>query len=185
MHRCEKGISGIPSVLNTNKVDNYYLEANTIRSIERPQCCARKACRCEEDVQAFLDENHKPDDGASFVVKPQTGAGFGGVTFFFRLSPSRLGSPPQDSCGRAQDTPPKQVPSLHSCRCTASRVLEGKQPSTLSIPWLRTASPRLLLPCGSTTSIPTMALPLSASARNSKSFRIPTARRSSNIPKRC
>jgi biotin carboxylase len=67
--------SGIP-VLNT-KVDKH-LQANTIRS-NGLNAVREKLARCEEDVQAFLDENNEP--GTSFVVKPQTGAGSVGVTF--------------------------------------------------------------------------------------------------------
>mmetsp|Transcript_34051 Transcript_34051/g.82585 ORF Transcript_34051/g.82585 Transcript_34051/m.82585 type:complete len:487 (+) Transcript_34051:189-1649(+) len=67
--------SGIP-VLNT-KVDKH-LQANTIRSRGLNAVREKLAC-CEDDVQAFLDENNEP--GASFVVKPQTGAGSVGVTF--------------------------------------------------------------------------------------------------------
>ena len=67
--------SGIP-ILNT-KVDKH-LQANTIRS-NGLNAVREKLARSEEDVQAFLDENNEP--GASFVVKPQTGAGSVGVTF--------------------------------------------------------------------------------------------------------
>ncbi|KAL3932898.1 MAG: hypothetical protein SGBAC_010633 [Bacillariaceae sp.] len=67
--------SGIP-ILNT-KVDKH-LQANTIRA-SGLNAVREKLARCEDDVQAFLDENNDP--GASFVVKPQTGAGSVGVTF--------------------------------------------------------------------------------------------------------
>ncbi|CAJ1964919.1 unnamed protein product [Cylindrotheca closterium] len=67
--------SGIP-VLNT-KVDKH-LQANTIRA-NGLNAVREKLARNEDDVQAFLEENN--EEGACFVVKPQTGAGSVGVTF--------------------------------------------------------------------------------------------------------
>ncbi|CAJ1927530.1 unnamed protein product [Cylindrotheca closterium] len=67
--------SGIP-VLNT-KVDKH-LQANTIRA-NGLNAVREKLAKCEDDVQAFLEENN--EEGACFVVKPQTGAGSVGVTF--------------------------------------------------------------------------------------------------------
>lgn len=66
--------SGIANL--QTKVDKH-MQANTIRSYGL-EAVREKLARCEDDVQAFLEEN---PEGSSFVVKPQTGAGSVGVTF--------------------------------------------------------------------------------------------------------